>query len=120
MDVRLVVEKGSARKRVVHLHSEQTIVGRRPDCDLRILSSEVSRRHCLLSIKNGYLNVEDLASSNGTFINGKRAVGTQILRPGDSLEVGPIRFVVEYELTQATVDRLEEKGEAAAAEDEEL
>jgi pSer/pThr/pTyr-binding forkhead associated (FHA) protein len=118
MDVRLVVERGTDQKRVVHLHSEQTIVGRRHDCDVRILSSQVSRRHCLLSIQNGYLNVEDLDSSNGTFINGQRAVGKQILHPGDSLEVGPLRFIVEYELTQDAVDRLERKGNAAASEEE--
>jgi pSer/pThr/pTyr-binding forkhead associated (FHA) protein len=97
MDVKLVVEKGSTKRQTWHLHHKDTVVGRRRDCDLRILSSEVSRRHCLLHIDDGYVNVEDLDSINGTFVNGSRVVGKQLLRPGDHLEVGPLEFVVEYE-----------------------
>src|SRR5437879_10185002 len=97
MDVRLVVEKGSTQRQEWCLHHKDTVVGRRRDCDLRILSSEVSRRHCLLRIDDGYLNVEDLDSINGTFVNGSRVVGKQVLRPGDHLEVGPLECVVEYE-----------------------
>jgi predicted component of type VI protein secretion system len=115
MDVRLVLEKGKSRARLVHLRSEETIIGRRHDCDLRILSSQVSRRHCLLSIHDGYLTVEDLDSVNGTLVNGKRVAGKQPLRPGDRLEVGPLRFTVEYEITQDALDRLE-KEEAASNE----
>ncbi len=97
MDVKLVMEKGSTKRQTWHLHHKDTVVGRRRDCDLRILSSEVSRRHCLLHIDDGYVNVEDLDSINGTFVNGSRVVGKQLLRPGDHLEVGPLQFIVEYE-----------------------
>src|SRR5437899_12103159 len=97
MDVKLVVEKGTTERQTWHLHHKDTVVGRRRDCDLRILSSEVSRRHCLLHIDDGYVNVEDLDSINGTFVNGSRVVGKQLLRPGDHLEVGPLDFIVEYE-----------------------
>jgi pSer/pThr/pTyr-binding forkhead associated (FHA) protein len=121
MDVRLVLEKGKTRARVVHLHSEETIIGRRHDCDLRILSSQISRRHCLLSIHDGYLSVEDLDSVNGTFVNGKRIVGKEVLQPGDHLEVGPLRFTVEYELTQSALDRLrKERKQARSRDDEDL
>ena len=109
MEVRLVVEKGSSRTRMVRLPCEETIVGRRQDCDLRIPSAEVSRRHCVLSIQGDILTVEDLDSINGTFINGQRLVGKQMLHPGDRLEIGPVRFVVEYEMTQSTVDRLQQE-----------
>src|SRR5207237_10372314 len=69
MDVKLVVEKGTTERQTWHLHHKDTVVGRRRDCDLSILSSEVSRRHCLLHIDDGYVNVEDLDSINGTFVN---------------------------------------------------
>ena len=59
MQVKLIVKKGSTRAKVVHLQSAETIVGRRNDCDLRILSSQVSRRHCLLSVHDQQLSVED-------------------------------------------------------------
>jgi hypothetical protein len=116
-EVRLVVEKGKTQGRTFQLRSEETVIGRRQDCDLRIASSEVSRRHCLLSLQDGFVRVEDLDSVNGTFINGKRVQGKHILRPGDRLDVGPVRFVVEYELTQEALDRLEQEAAGATTSD---
>src|SRR5439155_13231861 len=93
MDVRLVVKKGAESKRTLRLKSEETIVGRRKDCDLKIRSSEVSRRHCLLCYQDGVLFVEDLDSVNGTYLNGQRVAGREAVRPGDELEIGPIHLV---------------------------
>lgn len=101
MPIKLIVKKGSTRGRVIHLQSAETLVGRRNDCDLRILSSEVSRRHCLLSIHEGVLSVEDLDSVNGTRVNGRPVTAKQVLRSGDLLEIGPLRLVVDYEPSQA-------------------
>jgi pSer/pThr/pTyr-binding forkhead associated (FHA) protein len=106
MEVRLVVEKGMTRKRAVRLPSARTVVGRRHGCHLRIPAAEVSRQHCELTVQDGCVYVKDLDSINGTFINGQRIVGKQLVRPGDRLEIGPIQFVVEYEMTQDTLDRL--------------
>jgi pSer/pThr/pTyr-binding forkhead associated (FHA) protein len=118
MDVRLVLDKGNTKQQTWSLHRKETVVGRRRDCDLRILSAEVSRRHCLLSIDDGYVKVEDFDSSNGTFINGKLVVGKQILRPGDRLEIGPLEFIVEYEITPSALDRLALQTDRAAPADE--
>jgi len=120
MDVRLVVNKGNTKQQTWRLHHEETVVGRRRDCDLRILSAEVSRRHCLLSIADGYVIVEDLDSINGTLINGRRVVGKQILRPGDHLEIGPVAFIVDYELNQSAQNRLAQQADGAAVEDGEV
>jgi pSer/pThr/pTyr-binding forkhead associated (FHA) protein len=106
MEVKLVVEKGQTRTRVVRLNALDTLVGRQRGCDMRIPSAEVSRRHCLLRIEDGYLSVEDLQSANGTFVNGVPIQERTVIRPGDQLEIGPITFVVEYELTQDAIDRL--------------
>src|SRR5207244_5197864 len=73
------------------------------------LSAAVSRRHCVLRIDNGSVNVEDLDSVNGTFINGQRVVGKQVLRPGDRLEIGPLQFMVEYETGRRTHEALSEQ-----------
>lgn len=96
MEVRFVVQKGSKRSRVVTLRRDEILIGRRQDCDLRIESSEVSRRHCMIAVQESYLTIEDLDSVNGTFLNGKRVSGKQPVRPGDRLEIGPVCFVVEY------------------------
>src|SRR5262245_7781481 len=106
MDVQLVVERGSRKRQTIHLRSEDTIVGRREGCDLRIPSGEVSRRHCRLSVRDGVLMVEDLHSSNGTFLNGMRVTDNQVVQPGDRLEVGPVLFRVKYQLSPAAIDRI--------------
>lgn len=115
MDVRLVLDKGSSQRQIWQLHHQETVVGRRRDCHLRIRSAEVSRRHCRLSVGDGYVNVEDLDSINGTFINGRRVVGKQLLRPGDHLEIGPLGFIVEYELSPSAWEKLEQPGMNLAA-----
>ena len=116
MDVKLVVEKGRKRVRVFTLRSEETIVGRRKGCDLRIPSEEVSRQHCLLSTAEGYLTVEDLDSANGTQLNGEPISGKQVVRPGDKLKIGPVAFVVEYQLTQSAINKLMGHEESAPVE----
>ncbi len=115
MNVQLVVQSGSRGTRVLKLQCEETVIGRRQDCDLRIPSTDVSRRHCLLSMHDGCLNVEDLDSVNGTFVNGRRISGRQIVKPGDRLQIGPVAFIAEYEMSQATLDRLNSE-----ADEEEL
>jgi pSer/pThr/pTyr-binding forkhead associated (FHA) protein len=101
MDVRLVVEKGSKKKREIRLKSEDTIIGRRTGCDLRVPSASVSRRHCRLSFRDDCLVVEDLQSANGTYLNGVRIKDTHIVRPGDRLEIGPVTFLVKYKVASA-------------------
>jgi pSer/pThr/pTyr-binding forkhead associated (FHA) protein len=106
MDAKLVLHKKNGRLQICRLHRDQTLVGRRRECDLRILSLTVSRRHCLLSIYDGYVTVQDLSSVNGTFINDQRVVGEQILWPGDCLRIASVEFRVEYELSSSAQKRL--------------
>jgi pSer/pThr/pTyr-binding forkhead associated (FHA) protein len=122
MEVRLVVERGNTKKRSYTIQSSETVIGRRQDCDLRIASSEVSRRHCVLTIDDNQLTVKDLDSVNGTFVNGARIKGKRVIRSGDRLEVGPVRFIVKYELTKEALNRLEQTVDARSlqAEPEEL
>ena len=57
--------------------------------------SELSRRHAQIRYENGAAIIEDLGSSNGTFVNGTRITGPQRLNPGDEVEVGmsTLRYV---------------------------
>jgi pSer/pThr/pTyr-binding forkhead associated (FHA) protein len=96
MDIKLVIVKGAKKRQAIRVRSEETIIGRQKGCDLRIPSALVSRRHCRLSLLADGLVVEDLASANGSFVNGVRVDGQEPVRPGDLLEVGPITFRVEY------------------------
>ncbi|MBX6316369.1 MAG: FHA domain-containing protein [Isosphaeraceae bacterium] len=70
------------------------IVGRHPQCDARLDSIRVSRRHCCMMQDNGELIVRDLGSTNGIRINGQR-VEVGRLRPGDELSIAHIRYRVD-------------------------
>ena len=103
MEVVLVMFKDDER-REFPLGAKRTIIGRRPDCDLRIPTRDVSRRHCEITPgeKRSDLLVRDLGSSNGTFVNDKRVAECK-LRPGDRLGVGPVVFVVQIDGKPAVI-----------------
>src|SRR5437763_336216 len=70
------------------------VVGRHPQCDARLDSIRVSRRHCCMSEDNGEIVVRDLGSTNGIRINGQR-VESGRLRAGDELSIAHIRYRLE-------------------------
>jgi pSer/pThr/pTyr-binding forkhead associated (FHA) protein len=109
MDVKLILEKGARKAQIFQLRVSDTIVGRRRGCDLRIPSESVSRRHCRLTYRDDYLTVEDLASVNGTMVNGQLIAKPTIVHPGDRITIGSVTFQVQYQLTPQAVERLLEE-----------
>jgi pSer/pThr/pTyr-binding forkhead associated (FHA) protein len=106
MDVKLTVQKGGKSAQTFRLRAGEMIIGRQKGCGVRVPSGEVSRQHCLLLYQDDLLWVEDLSSANGTFINGRRITRRDVLRPGDKLKVGPVTMLVQYQLSDAAVQRL--------------
>src|SRR5258707_8385564 len=100
MDVKLLNKKGSTGPQEIGLISPETLVGRQKGCKIRIPSGIVSRQHCRILYEDDRLFVEDLNSSNGTFVNGVRVYGRQLVQPGDEIEVGPVVFVANYLLVE--------------------
>lgn len=94
MDYHLLVVRGRSASQPLRLADGVTTVGRHDDCQVRIKSSQVSRRHCELFEKKGLLLVKDLGSSNGTIVNGKRIKDQQVLEPGDELTIGGVTLRV--------------------------
>jgi hypothetical protein len=79
---------------VVHLLNKSSIsIGRGHDCDIRLQSSSVSRYHAVLRISHDAVIFEDMNSTNGCSVNGRR-IKRQLLKDGDRLKVGaiPLRF----------------------------
>jgi len=70
-----------------------TVIGRQHDCEVPIASEEVSRRHAELKVTPDGVMVEDLGSSNGTFVNDRR-ITRQLMKPGDELRLDTIRFLL--------------------------
>lgn len=70
-----------------------TVLGRSAECDIALVGDEVSRRHVMIKPTEQGLSIEDLGSSNGTFINNKR-IQHGFLNPGDELRVDTVRMVL--------------------------
>jgi pSer/pThr/pTyr-binding forkhead associated (FHA) protein len=90
MEVKLLVETGPARGRVIPLPTTVFTIGRGSKCHLRPLSLEVSKLHCAIACWAGKVSVRDLKSVNGTFVNGERVEGEVRIKDGDHLQVGPL------------------------------
>ncbi len=94
MNYILQVIKGRSASTTLKLGDGVTSIGRHDDCAIRIKSSQVSRKHCELFEAGGKLAIRDLGSSNGTFVNGKKISGEQVLKSGDELTVGAVTLRV--------------------------
>jgi serine/threonine protein kinase len=77
----------------VRLFQATTVVGRAPECDLVLKSSEVSKRHCCIQLSLDSVAVEDLGSVNGTYVNGKQ-IQRANLHHGDQLDIAGHVFTV--------------------------
>ena len=75
------------------------LVGRHPECDVRLDSPKVSRRHCCVAIAYDRVLIRDLGSRNGVRVNG-RLLEEATLHSGDELAIGPILFRLEEESEQ--------------------
>ena len=104
MNYVLQVVRGRSASTTLKLADGVTSIGRHDDCLIRIKSSQVSRRHCEVFEVADKLTIRDLGSSNGTFVNGKKVPGQQVLKHGDELTVGAVTLRVA-QLGQAPVSR---------------
>lgn len=84
--------EGPGPLREIPLLTEDFLIGRGSDCDLRLHVSEISRHHCLIRIRGDEATLSDLGSSNGTYLNGTRVISQATLRTGDEIRFGNCRF----------------------------
>ena len=76
-------------------------MGRAPRADFVVDAALVSRLHCRFTLdRGGRLDVEDLGSTNGTWVNGRK-VDRAPLMPGDRVKVGRVEFEVRSEPANA-------------------
>lgn len=96
------LKKGTAP--VIALYRPVLLIGRHLECDVRIDSPKVSRRHCCVALAYDRVLIRDLGSRNGVRVNG-RVVDESRLYCGDELAIGPILFRLELEPDEAVVPR---------------
>ena len=85
---RLVVRRGPQRNQSYEITQEETSLGRDVSNDIVINDRETSRHHLRLLRSDEGITVEDLGSTNGTFVNGKRVSGVTPLQDGDMIGLG--------------------------------
>jgi predicted component of type VI protein secretion system len=95
MSFRIVpLVKGTAP--AIALYRPVLLIGRHLECDIRLDSPKVSRRHCCVATAYDRVLIRDLGSRNGVRVNGRLLEESRLL-PGDELAIGPILFRLELE-----------------------
>jgi pSer/pThr/pTyr-binding forkhead associated (FHA) protein len=88
----LIVRMPGQPDETVELTGPETLIGRAPSCDLQIPDDSMSREHAVVQLDGEEATIEDLQSTNGIKVNGKR-VRTHPLSHGDEIEIGQTRLV---------------------------
>jgi len=87
---RLLIRADGGRE-VVHVLGRKTSVGRTPDNDLQIDAKYISRHHAVILAAPAHTIIEDLNSTNGVLVNGRR-ISRQILKDGDQVSIGRTEY----------------------------
>jgi hypothetical protein len=91
-----VMRSGPTPGVIFPLEGDQLIIGRDSVNAVAINDAEVSRKHARLTFQGGKYVIEDLGSTNGTFVNGQRLVSSTVLKAGDVVSLGE-QIVLMYE-----------------------
>jgi pSer/pThr/pTyr-binding forkhead associated (FHA) protein len=91
-----VMRSGPTPGVIFPLEGEQLTIGRDASNGVAINDAEVSRKHARLSFQGTKYVIEDLGSTNGTFVNGQRLAGPVVLKPGDVVSLGE-QIVLMYD-----------------------
>ena len=83
----VVHEPDGAKPRTFKLATSM-LVGRAPECEIRVTDTYASQQHARLFGRQGGWYVEDLGSTNGTFVNDQRLGAPALVQPGDTIRVG--------------------------------
>lgn len=95
---KLIIQSGTGMGTEFPLDKAELFLGRDLTSDLVINDPEVSRRHLRLVLDGATYRIEDLGSTNGTFIRGQRLAAPVLLTPGELITLGE-KIVVRYEVT---------------------
>ncbi len=87
-DIRLVVRQGPQAGQAFELSQPVHHVGRSKENDIQLDDIKISRRHASLTHTAAGYVLQDLGSTNGTFVNDQRVTGAVVLQPGDVIRFG--------------------------------
>ena len=84
------------KSKVIELGHRELTIGRSPECPIQLRRTMVSRRHAQITFRNEEYHLEDLGSTNGTYVNGIKAVKC-ILRNNDQIDIGGVKMLFTEE-----------------------
>lgn len=99
----LVMKQGPAPGKTFEFTKNEIHIGRDINNEIVINDAEVSRRHCRFKLKGESYTLEDLGSTNGTFVNEQRLSGAHTLRAGEMIRLGDT-VILAFEMTGADAD----------------
>jgi pSer/pThr/pTyr-binding forkhead associated (FHA) protein len=94
----LIMRTGPTPGAAFILEGDQLNIGRDSTNEISINDAEISRRHARLTFQGGKYVLEDLGSTNGTFVNGQRLAGPRVLKAGEVVSFGE-QIVLVFEVT---------------------
>ncbi len=86
--ITLIDRSGGIENNKVSYENSEVSIGRDPGNTICIEDTTVSNRHAVLNYRNGHWWIEDLLSTNGTFLNDEKITAPTILITGDDLHIG--------------------------------
>jgi pSer/pThr/pTyr-binding forkhead associated (FHA) protein len=92
---RLLRMNGPLQAQVIELPSTVCVLGRDPNATVHLEEESVSKQHARLQCEHGRFIIEDLESSNGTFVNGRRIHAATEIHPGDLIRLGSVILKLE-------------------------
>jgi pSer/pThr/pTyr-binding forkhead associated (FHA) protein len=117
MNVEIEVVDGPNAGQVIRVEDGKFLIGRESDCQLRLVSSIVSRHHCVLRRDDYTVRILDLGSMNGTFVNGREVNGEVVLCHGDLMHVGDLMLRISIRDASPSADQAAEStGDEDAAQ----
>ncbi len=84
----LVMRAGPTPDKAIELNQDRMTIGRDATNEIVINDPEVSRQHARLTAQIGGYILEDLGSTNGTFVDGEKLIGPHLLKPGETVQLG--------------------------------
>jgi pSer/pThr/pTyr-binding forkhead associated (FHA) protein len=114
MEVNLIVANGKLAGKKIPVASSKFLIGRGDECQVRPTSSLVSRRHCLILVEGDSATIEDLGSTNGTFVNNEKLAERRMLKSGDRIKVGMLEVEVQLTIAAKKKAAIQSVQEAAA------
>lgn len=108
MSTFIVSIKSKTQQSERELKKDSFVIGRGADCDICLNDSHISRVHLKVSVQANKVCVEDLNSSNGTFVNGAKLSGGVglLVTPSDKIKLGQSEYTLKFQLKGVSPDKV--------------